>query len=54
LHADADGGWHVNFSDYGELESLLAALREARIELKEMRLQEPDLEDVFTDIMRRS
>jgi ABC-2 type transport system ATP-binding protein len=54
MHAEADGGWRVNFSEYGELERLLAALRESGIELKEMRLQEPDLEDVFTDIMKRA
>jgi ABC-2 type transport system ATP-binding protein len=54
MHAEADGGWRVNFSDYAELEALLAALRMAGITLVEMRLQEPDLEDVFTDIMRRS
>ncbi|MEQ1592270.1 MAG: ABC transporter ATP-binding protein [Thiobacillaceae bacterium] len=52
--AEADGAWRVNFSDYRELENLLAALREAGVHLIEMRMQEPDLEDVFTDIMRRS
>lgn len=54
MHAEPDGGWRVNFSDYRELENLLAALREAGVHLIEMRMQEPDLEDVFTDIMRRS
>jgi len=49
-----DGSWRVSFSDYSELESLLAALREAGVRVAEMRLQEPDLEDVFTDIMRKS
>ena len=54
MQRDAEGNWRVNFSDYGELETLLADLREAGVRIQEMHLQEPDLEDVFTDIMRRS
>ena len=54
LQRDNDGGWHMNFSDYLELESLLTDLRVAQIKVLELRTQEPDLEDVFTDIMRRS
>jgi ABC-2 type transport system ATP-binding protein len=53
LH-DTDGGWRFNFSEYAELETLLTALRVANIQVLEMRLQEPDLEDVFTDIMKRT
>ena len=53
LH-DRDGGWRFNFSEYTELETLLTALRVANIQVLEMRLQEPDLEDVFTDIMKRT
>jgi len=49
-----DGSWRVSFSDYAELESLLAALREGGVRVSEMQLQEPDLEDVFTDIMKRT
>jgi len=54
LLRDADGCWRFNFGDYAELESLLADLRRAGISVREMRLQEPDLEDVFTDIMKRT
>jgi ABC-2 type transport system ATP-binding protein len=54
MQAGNDGSWRVSFSDYAELESLLAALREAGLKVMEMQLQEPDLEDVFTDIMKRS
>ena len=54
MHRDIDGCWRVCFSDYVELEQLLAELRETKISVLEMRTQEPDLEDVFTDIMRRS
>ncbi|MHB8914601.1 MAG: ABC transporter ATP-binding protein [Thiobacillus sp.] len=54
LERDADGGWRMNFSDYAELGSLLADLRVAQIKILELRTEEPDLEDVFTDIMRRT
>jgi ABC-2 type transport system ATP-binding protein len=54
LQAGADGSWRINFSEYAELESLLADLRGAGIRVLEMQLQEPDLEDVFTDIMKRT
>ena len=54
LQHDADGGWRFNFGDYAELESLLADLRGAGVRVLEMHLQEPDLEDVFTDIMKRT
>ncbi len=49
-----DGCWRFNFSDYADLETLLADFRGAAVRVLEMRLQEPDLEDVFTDIMKRT
>ena len=54
LQRDADGCWRVNFGDYAELETLLADLRGAGVRVIEMHLLEPDLEDVFTDIMKRT
>ena len=54
LQRDADSNWRFNFGDYAELESLLADLRTAGVRVTELHLQEPDLEDVFTDIMRRT
>jgi ABC-2 type transport system ATP-binding protein len=54
LMRDADGSWRINFSEYSDLEALLADLRGANVQVTEMRLQEPDLEDVFTDIMKRT
>ncbi|MDP1863997.1 MAG: ABC transporter ATP-binding protein [Thiobacillus sp.] len=53
VHGD-DGSWRFNFSEYADLEALLADLRGAAVRVLEMRLQEPDLEDVFTDIMKRT
>ncbi len=54
MQRDADGGWRFNFSEYVDLELMLADLRVAGVKVVEMRLQEPDLEDVFTDIMKRT
>lgn len=54
MQQEGDGSWRVSFGEYDELENLLAALRLANVRVLEMRSQEPDLEDVFTDIMRRS
>jgi ABC-2 type transport system ATP-binding protein len=54
LLRDPDGSWRINFSEYSILEALLADLRIANVQVTEMRLQEPDLEDVFTDIMKRT
>ena len=54
LQRDADGEWRFNFGDYAELESLLADLRADGARVLEMHLREPDLEDVFTDIMKRT
>ena len=54
VQRESDGAWRFNFGDYQELENLLADLRGAGVRVAEMHLQEPDLEDVFTDIMKRT
>jgi ABC-2 type transport system ATP-binding protein len=47
-----DAGIHyIGLDAYGELEGLLAALREERIHIDEMALAETDLEQVFLRIM---
>jgi len=38
--------------DYAEIEPTLAALREGGCRIEELELEQPDLEDVFLDIMR--
>jgi len=43
----------LSLADYAELETLLAALREQRIAVGELSLQEADLEQVFLRIMKR-
>jgi len=54
LQAGADSDWRFSFGDYAELENLLAELHGADVRVRELHLQEPDLEDVFTDIMKRA
>ncbi|MEQ1661187.1 MAG: ABC transporter ATP-binding protein [Thiobacillus sp.] len=54
MQVQADGSWRFNFSDYQALENLLADIRQAGGRVTEMQLLEADLEDVFTDIMKRS
>lgn len=54
LQREAGGNWRFSFGDYADLEALLAALRDAAVKVQEMQLLEPDLEDVFTDIMKRA
>jgi ABC-2 type transport system ATP-binding protein len=54
LQALPEGGWEFCFHDYGELEQLLARLRQAGLKIKELQLLEADLEMVFKDIMARA
>jgi ABC-2 type transport system ATP-binding protein len=49
----ANGTYVLSLGDYGELEQLLAALREAGSTITELSLQEADLEQVFLRIMAR-
>jgi len=43
----------VKLRSHAEVESVLATLRTAGCQIEEMELQQPDLEDVFLEIMRR-
>ncbi|HTS22967.1 MAG TPA: ABC transporter ATP-binding protein [Casimicrobiaceae bacterium] len=49
----ADGMYLLSLADYAELERLLAALRQAGTGVRELALQEADLEQVFLRIMAR-
>ncbi len=50
--AQAGGGtWTLKVSDYGEVEPILARLRESGAHIEDMQLQQADLEDVFIQIM---
>ena len=45
------GGFRLSLSHYAELETVMAALRMAGVEVKDMEISQPDLEDVFLKIM---
>jgi ABC-2 type transport system ATP-binding protein len=44
----------LRLESYAEIEPVLAGLREARVGVKEFELEQPDLEEVFMSVMRRS
>lgn len=48
-----DGEHLLWLAGYSDLEPTLAALREAGCEINDMELLQPDLEDIFLEIMRR-
>jgi len=47
------GTWRLALRDYGELENIMAALREGGVQVQEMEVVKPDLEEVFVQIMAR-
>ncbi len=54
LKRGPDNNWIFIFQEFTELEVMLAAIRTAGIKVLEMQLVEPDLEDVFTEIIRNA
>ena len=52
LAADS-GHFTLRLRDYAELEQLLHQLREARVTIRELELDPPDLEEVFLRVMER-
>jgi ABC-2 type transport system ATP-binding protein len=53
-HGGAAGGHVLRLKDYDDVEQTLAALRVSGCRIEEMELMQPDLEDVFIDVMQRS
>jgi ABC-2 type transport system ATP-binding protein len=49
-----DGAIRLALPDYAAVEGVMAALREARVGVLEMEILQPDLEDVFVQIMRKA
>jgi len=49
-----DGAIRLALPEYAEVERVMAALREARVTVQEMEILQPDLEEVFVQIMRKS
>jgi ABC-2 type transport system ATP-binding protein len=54
LAGEEDGCFRLSLRHYGELETIMAALREASVEVKDMEVSKPDLEDVFLKIMAQT
>lgn len=49
-----DGMVELRLENYAQIESILASLRTANIAIQELRLQQPDLEDVFISLMKNN
>ena len=52
IRDSADGTHTLRLRSHAELESVLAQVREAGAQIEELELLQPDLEDVFVQIMR--
>lgn len=52
LHEKGPGGYTLALTDYSALEEVMAKLRSDGIQVLEMEILQPDLEDVFMQIMR--
>jgi ABC-2 type transport system ATP-binding protein len=48
------GVWLVSLSDYCQVEPALAALRETGAGIRELEIRQPDLQDVFLEVMERA
>jgi ABC-2 type transport system ATP-binding protein len=53
-HGGAADGHVLRLKGYDDVEQALSALRRAGCRIEEMELVQPDLEDVFVDVMRRA
>ena len=49
-----DGAIRLALPDYAEVERVMAALREAGVPVLEMEIMQPDLEEIFVQIMRKA
>src|SRR5690606_6305073 len=48
------GAYRLALQGYDELETLMHELREARVKVVEMEVMQPDLEEVFVQIMQKA
>ena len=51
---EEDGAIRLALPDYAEVERVMAALREDGVTVQEMEIMQPDLEEVFVQIMRKA
>ena len=47
-------GYRLQLKDYNEVERVIAELRASGIEIQEMEVMQPDLEEIFIQIMKKS
>ena len=47
-------GYRMALKDYVEVERVIAVLRAAGIEILELEVMQPDLEEIFVQIMQKS
>jgi ABC-2 type transport system ATP-binding protein len=50
----ANGAYRLALKSYVELEDLMRELRESGVRVQEMEVMQPDLEEVFVQIMHRA
>jgi ABC-2 type transport system ATP-binding protein len=53
-HGGAEDGHILRLKSYEDVEQALSSIRRAGCRIEEMELVQPDLEDAFVDVMRRS
>ena len=53
-HGGTAGAHVLRLRGYDDVEQTLATVRRAGCRIEEMELMQPDLEDVFVDVMQRS
>jgi ABC-2 type transport system ATP-binding protein len=49
-----DGGYRLALKNYNEVERLIAEVRAAGLEIQELEVMQPDLEEIFVQIMHRA
>jgi ABC-2 type transport system ATP-binding protein len=49
-----EGGYRLALKNYNEVERVVAELRSARVEIQEMKVMKPDLEEIFVQIMHHA
>jgi ABC-2 type transport system ATP-binding protein len=49
-----EGGYRLALRDYAEVESVIAGLRSAGIAIQELEVLQPDLEEIFVQIMHKA
>ena len=49
-----EGGYRLALRDYAEVERVIAELRSAGVEIHELEVMQPDLEEIFVQIMHKS